>query len=196
MNRSWITALTLAAVAGSGAAFTGVIANSNDTHAIAASPTLFNQPEALAAAPQAPAPQITSYQVGAAGIATLASNNGSLTIDTAVANGGWTVSGTSGPGTHVDVQFTDGTQLVTFGAELVGTEVVVSLTNVSAAPVTIAPAPAEVMQASVAETTEPTFTAPITPRPATHTTARAVPAPSGESNDDSNDDHETEPNDD
>ena len=115
MNRSWVTAITLATVAGSGAAFTGVIANSHDAPAKAEALTPV-VPEALVrpAVSTTTAPAHTlNYQVGAAGVANLTIGDGTLTVNSATASAGWTLVSSSAPGAHIDVQFSDGTQLVT-----------------------------------------------------------------------------------
>ncbi len=209
MNRSWITGLTLATVAGTGAAFTGVVVNSNDTQATAEALTPVT-PEALVrvepTATTTPG-RTLSYQVGAAGTAILTIGNGSLNVDKATASSGWVLASSSGPGTHIDVRFTDGTQLVTFGADLVGNDVVVvSVTNAPdpAAVVATVPQPITVTVANteaptLGQTTAqpqaampPTSVAPATvPAP----TKAATTAPSGSSNEGS-DDGEKESNDD
>ena len=51
---------------------------------------------------------------------------------------GWTVSSASAVGNHVEILFTDATQTVTFGADLVNGELVPA---VSSMPVAGAPAP-------------------------------------------------------
>lgn len=209
MNRSWITALTLATVAGSGGAFAGIVAGNTDTPAVAQQPTA-NQGMFLRTESPATPGRTLSYQVGAAGTATLTIGNGSLVIDNAVADTGWTVTSASGAGTHVDAQFTDGTQLVTFAADLVGTDVVVvSLSNVpAAAPATTVPA--ESISVEVATNTArahatttsqpqpatpPATAAPAAVQPPT-TSATTAPSGSGATNDDGDNEHEEESNDD
>jgi hypothetical protein len=208
MNRSWVTAVTLATVAGSGAAFTGVIANSHDApiKAEALTPVI---PQALVRTDVATtAPTHTlNYQVGAAGVTNLTIAGGSLTVNSATASAGWTLVSTSGPGTHVDVQFSDGAQLVTFGADLVGTDVVVvSLTNAAhPAAVVLAPEPApttavtEPAAPTLGQTTaQPQAAMPPTtaaPAKAPAPVKAATTAPSG-SGDDGSDDGQKESNDD
>ena len=207
MKRSWITALTLASVAGSAGAFAGVVAGNGDTTPAAAQPqTLANQGAFLRVEAPATTTRTLSYQVGAAGTATLTVGNGSLVIDNAVAGTGWTATSASGAGTHVDAHFTDGTQLVTFAADIVGTDVVVvSLTNVPvAAPATTVSADAvsvavatNTARAHTTTTSQPqpampaATAAPAAVRPPT---TSATTAPSGSGDDGS--DHETESNDD
>jgi hypothetical protein len=205
MNRSWITALSLATVAGSGGAFVGVIANTNDTPAAAQSPVSFREVAFVQAESPAPAARTVTYQVGGAGTATLAITSGVLTIDNAQPGKGWGITQTSVPGSHVELQFSDGSQLVTFGADLIGTEVAVAVTNVSAS-LPVAAAPAEVITVATA----PDIAAP-TLRPATPAARAAKPAatspntasPSGGNDDGAGDDgaggttdHEREANDD
>jgi hypothetical protein len=204
MNRTWITALTVATVAGSGAAFAGVVANTNDTPAAAQPLPAVNPQSALMqvqATPGATTPTRTlNYQVGTAGVATLTIANGALTVDNAVVNTGWTMTSASAPGTHVEVQFTDGTQVVTFGADFAGNDVVVvSVTNVAVeAPATTAPATTAPAQPSPIAVTHTTYPArPAAPAPTVAPAvqqppaAAATTAPSG-----SGDDHEEESNDD
>jgi hypothetical protein len=190
--------LTLAGVAGSGGAFAGAAASSNDAPAVAQSPAVV-QASQFAQAVQAQSRTVT-YQVGAAGTVTLTVANGVLTVVGAAPGTGWTVAPTITLGTHVEVQYTDTMQLVTFGADLVNNEVAVVLTNV-AAPGALAPADLTPIDVSVVQPT--TGRAVSQPRAATPQPAVAQPtatqqapkpaattAPSG-----SGDDHE-EPGDD
>jgi hypothetical protein len=214
MNRSWVTAVTLATVAGSGAAFTGVIANSHDAPAKAEAMTPV-VPQALvrpeASTTTAPAHTL-NYQVGAAGVANLTIADGTLTVNSATASAGWTLVSSSAPGAHIDVQFSDGTQLVTFGADLVGTDVVVvSLTNAAdPAAVVLAPEPAPTTveatppaAPTLGQTTAQTKAQPRAAKPpATAAPAQApapvkaaTTAPSG-SGDNGSDDGQKESNDD
>ena len=190
MKRGWITALTLATVAGSAGAFAAVVANSNDSPAAAQSPALFDATAFVRAEPHAPSVRTVSYQVGAAGTVTLSLAGGSLVVDSTTPGSGWSIATASGPGAHVDVQFTDGTQLVTFSADAVGTDITVSVNNVAV------PAPA----ALVAADTTSTMTAPVTPPPTTAATPTKATPPAtvyrDDRADDGDDDHEAEPNDD
>jgi len=211
MNRSWITAVTLATVAGSGAAFTGVVANSHDAPAKAQALTPVAPQALVRADPTTTTPARTlNYQVGAAGVANLTIANGALTVNNATASAGWTLVSSSGPGTHIDVQFSDGTQLVTFGADLVGNDVVVvSLTN-AADPAAVVLAPTTVAVTQPAEPTLGQTTAqPQAARPPTTAGPTAAPpskapapvkaattAPSGSGNVSGSDDGQTASNDD
>lgn len=208
MNRSWITGLTLATVAGTGAAFTGVVVNSHDTQskAEALTPVI---PEALVrVVPPATPGRVVSYQVGAAGTATLTVANGSLNVDNATSSTGWVLANSSGPGTHVDVQFTDGTQLVTFGADVVGNDVVVvSLTN-ALNPAAVAatlpqPTPVAVTNTEAATLGQaislPQAAMPpetVAPKPARTPAKSATSAPSGSGHKQGSDDGHTVSNDD
>ncbi|MGZ4769023.1 MAG: hypothetical protein ACXVLX_10060 [Ilumatobacteraceae bacterium] len=183
MNRTWITGLTLATVAGTGAAFAGVVVNSHDSQANAEALTPPVPQALLQVEPTATTTpgRTLSYQVGAAGVATLTIANGSLNVDNATAGTGWLLKSSSGPGTHVDVRFTDGTQLVTFGADLVGTDVVVvSLTNAPdpAAVVATVPQPTAVTVANTeAPTLGQTTAQPQAALPPTTVAPVRVPAP-------------------
>jgi hypothetical protein len=202
MNRSWITALSLAAVAGSAGAFSGVIANSNGDAPTAAaqSPASVSELAFVRAEPQAPTTRTATYQVGGAGTATLSIANGSLVITSAAPGSGWGITSTSAPGSHVELQFSDGAQLVTFGANLVGNDVAVSVTNVLASP----PVTAATVEAVALPTTTDTPVAPVLPATPARTAAKSVATSqttdaSDRGSDDGfagNSDHESDSNDD
>ena len=206
MNRSWITGLTLASVAGSGGAFAAA-ASSNDAPVVVAQPQNFVKASELVQTPQSRA---INYQVGAAGTVTLTVTDGTLAVTNATMGAGWTVATTTALGTHVEVQFTDTIQLATFGADLVNNEVVVALTNVAApgAVTATAPAPLDVTVIAPANTARTAAQPrPATPRPAAvqpsagPTTAQppkpaATTAPSGSGDDGKRDDQHEESNDD
>jgi hypothetical protein len=182
MNKAWITGLTLAGVAGSaGAAYAGI--SSADQHTSSVEAQGFVEEATTTTA--APARSFT-YQVGDAGTVAVTVDGGVITVDSALAGVlPWTVGTYSAPAAHVEVQFTDGMQQVTFIADLVNGEVVVSLTNVAAPGVTTPPATLEITNI----TNGPAPTAPaVTPAPMPATppppAAKAptfvpVPAPSG-----------------
>jgi hypothetical protein len=205
MNRSWITGLTLASVAGSGGAFAAV-ATSNDTPVVAQSQAFVRASEFV----QAPQSRSTNYQVGAAGTVTLTVTDGTLAVTNATFGTGWTVAPTTALGTHVEVQFTDTIQLVTFGADLVNNEVVVALTNVPApgSVTPAAPAPIDVTLINPPSTGQAApQPRPATPQPAvvqpTADPATAQPpkpsattAPSGSGDEGNSDDGHEESDDD
>ena len=102
-----------------------------------------------------------------------------LTVTEAAGGTGWTVLSATGPATHVEVQFSDTLQLVTFSADLVGDDVVVSPTNVAVegAPTTVAAAPINVTVITTSHSgSAPGSTAsqPTTPAP---TASPTTPAP-------------------
>ena len=205
MNRSWITGLTLASVAGSGGAF-AVAASSNDTPVVAQSQAFVKASEFV----QTPQSRSINYQVGTAGTVTLTVTNGTLAVASTTFSTGWSVATTTALGSHVEVQFTDAAQLITFGADLVNNEVVVALTNVPApgAVAAAAPAPLDVTLVDPPSTATATpKPRPATPRPAAvQPTARpataqppkpsATTAPSGSGDHGKSDDEHEEPNDD
>ncbi len=209
MNRSWITGLTLASVAGSGGAFAAA-ASSNDAPVVAQAQTFVKASEFV----QAPQSRSINYQVGAAGTVTLTVTDGALAVTNATPGAGWTTATTTALGTHVEVQFTDTIQVVTFGADLVSNEVVVALTNVPVpgAVALAAPAPIDVSVISPPSTASATpHPRPATPQPAavqTTTSPTASPtttqppkpsattAPSGSGDDDKSDDEHEESDDD
>lgn len=127
MNKAWITGLTLAGVAGSaGAAFAGIAADSQGGSAVEAQGLAAETSTTEAAA------QTATYQVGAAGTVTLTAANGAITVDSALPGAYWTLVGYGTPAAHVEVQFADAAQQVTFVADLLDDDVVVSVTNVPA----------------------------------------------------------------
>jgi hypothetical protein len=213
MNRTWITGLTLATVAGSGGAFVGVAAGSHDTPAAAQPQSLVKesallQPVQTAQTTPATPSRTVNYLVGAAGAVTLTVANGSLTINQTAVGAGWAVAGSTAPGTHVEVQYTDTLQLVTFAADLVGNDVVVSVTNLpvpgtlttaAAEPITIT----EIKTANPAPRSAASQPQPAAPPPVAAPAAEQPPAPaattapSGSGDDGNhNDDGQRESNDD
>ena len=102
----------------------------------------------------------TTYRLGNAGTVTMSVTGGAITIVSAQPAAGWTLVGSSVPGTHVEVQLSDGTQVLTFSADLVNRAAVAALAAApSAAAAPAAPAPAT--QAA------PAIAAAPAPRPAT-----------------------------
>jgi hypothetical protein len=178
MNKAWITGLTLAGVAGSaGAAYAGISSADQNAPSVEAQGFV----EEATTTTIAPARSFT-YQVGDAGSVAVTVDGGVITVDSALAGAlPWTVGTFSTPAAHVEVQFTNGMQQVTFIADLVNGEVVVSLTNVAAPGVTTPPATLEITNI----TNGPAPTAPAAPAPmpasppAKATTFLPVPAPSG-----------------
>lgn len=175
MNRAWITGLALAGAAGSaGAAFAGVAAGTD----FAAPET---QPVGTPAGIITPHDRTVDYQVGAAGTVSVSVAGGSLTVVAAAGGTGWTLIGATAPGAHVEVQFTDSLQLVTFAADLVGDDVVVAVTNLAApgAPATtVAATPMSVTVITAApKHNNPGTTAPKAATPVHTNPAPTTPAP-------------------
>jgi len=171
MNRAWKTGLALGGVLGSaGAAYAGVSAGIEQT-------TKPADANAAVAAVQHMSARVVSYQVGAAGTVQLTSTDGVLTVSSATAAGGWTLLSTTSPGAHVEVQFTDGLQLVTFGADAGEGGITVALSNVPAPGAPTTTAAAAPMDVTVI-TTPPVVTNAPPPAPATPAPAPApTPAP-------------------
>ncbi len=200
MNRAWLTALTLAGVAGSaGAAFANVVA----TPEAAATPDVQVNPQvnsvnpsaAFAAAAVANRPaQSTTYQLSGVGTITLSVRPGVLTVGAITTVPAWSVQAISAPGASVTVQLAAGTQVVTFRADLVRGTVTVALSNSIAPEAPTTAPPAQVVAAPPATNGR---TTKQTVKPATPTTSKPVvtpkvvttTAPSGG-------EHESEPNDD
>lgn len=170
MNRSWITGLTLASVAGSGGAFAAA-ASSHDAPVAAQLQTGIPAGQFV----QAAQGRTVNYQVGVAGTVTLSIADGVLTVTDATVGTGWTTVTTVGVGTHVEVQFTDALQLVTFGADLVGNDVVVALTNVPAPGVVPETTPAAVDVSVISQATTARGTTVAQSRPATAPAAASQP---------------------
>ena len=177
MKKTWITGITVAAVAGTGgAAFASMQATTHDNTADAAP-----QP-AVSAVETTMAARAYSYQAGPAGTVNLTVDDGAMKVDSALPIAGWSVVSYSAPASHLEVSFTDGLQIVTFIADLTGGEVVASLSAAPAPTVPTTPAPAPA--------TAPATVAPSSQAPApSHTSA-----PSGSGDDE--DEHESEDHDD
>lgn len=212
-NRARIIGLAVAGVAGtSGAAFAGMTVHDEPT----AQPEIAEADTTTAATAATAADGTVTYQVGAAGTVAVTRTAGSLSVSSATAGAGWTVLAVSGPGSHVEVQFSDTFQVVTFTADAVGDDISVSLMNAAApgaetttlpaAPIDVqiiantpapayhsTPAPQPATPAPATPTNPPTTTphntaAPVTTQPSPATTA----APSSGGEDDEDDDHDDE----
>ena len=142
-NRSRIIGLAVAGVVGtSGAAFAGMGVHGEPSA----------QPQVFAGMTEVgtrsiPADGTTTYQVGVAGTVAISRTADSLNVSSAVAGAGWSVFSISGPGGHVEVQFADAGQLVTFSADAVGDHIAVAVANVvapGASTTTAVAAPIEV----------------------------------------------------
>jgi hypothetical protein len=87
----------------------------------------------------------TTYRVGDAGLVTLDSAGGVITVAWVQPASGWTVLAASNPAAHVEVSLTDTVQVVQMTADLVDGRIVASLTSTAtsttAAPAALAPAP-------------------------------------------------------
>ena len=184
MNKQLLTGLTIVGVAASaGVAYAGV----SVIHSVSAEDVT---------ASTAPAQQVTRtivYQVGGAGQVTINVAGDSLAVNGSAAASGWSVVAASATGTHAEVQFTDGVQLVTFSADLVADEIAVAVTNTEAPGATTVPSgPIDVVVISDSKT-PPVQPAP-TPTTAHHGGATPGPstttAPSSGHDDDDDDEHE------
>lgn len=195
MQRSWIIGLTVAGVAGTGtASYAAMGTASTDTPTTVADVSLDTTP-VLAG----DSIRTITYQVGPAGTATLATDGTTIVVAAVTAGTGWTVVSASAPAAHVEVQYTDGTQLVTFIADLVNGDMAISITNTGVDAIVVTP-----ITTDVTDTTDPSDTLPATPPtvldPVTSTPPPPVTtAPSGGHDDDDDDevddhgdDHEEE----
>jgi hypothetical protein len=193
MNKQLLTGLTIIGVAGSaGAAYAGVsVINSASAQN---PPNSAPVTTSASTQPQTPVTRTVVYQVGAAGQVTLAVTGEQLAVNGSAAAAGWSVGGAGATGRHAEVQFTDGTQLVTFLADLVDGQIVVSVTNVVAG----AAAPGldvSVLSDSGTSLPRPAVTPPSTPA-TTNPGHAGTTAPSSSGDDDDDEDHEDEDHDD
>jgi hypothetical protein len=133
MQRAWITGLTVAGVVGTGgAAFAGMSLTHTDGGTVEAQSPAATASTALSTS--------TTYRLGDAGLVTLDSAGGVITVTSVVPASGWTLVASSAPGVHVEVSLTDTVQVVQMSADLVDGRIVASL-NASATSTTLAPAP-------------------------------------------------------
>ena len=218
MNKAWITALSIAGIAGSAsAAYAGLSVNGNEG-APAEAQGLPAAPATTLAPIAAPAssPATATYQVGDAGTVTVTNVSGVVSVQSAMPSPGWTVQGYTSPAGHVEVQFVNALQAVTFHADVVNGEMVASLAEAPTVPstdVTTTEVPATEAPTTVPTPTPlpavpaaPAVTAPETPKAPSHaaTTAPSSHGGSSASNggsshgDDGDDegDYENEENDD
>ncbi len=166
MNKQLLTGLTIVGVAASaGVAYAGV----SVIHSASA------EDAPASTAPAQPVTRTIVYQVGGAGQVTINVAGDNLAVNGSAAAAGWSVVAASATGTHAEVQFTDGAQLVTFSADLVADDIAVSVTNSEAPGATTVPTgPIDVVVISDSNTP------PVQPAP-TPTTAHhggATPGPS------------------
>jgi hypothetical protein len=174
MQRSWILGISVAAVIGSaGATFAAIGPQDLWT---SASVSAQDSTTAAATAASTVAASTTSYRIGDAGTASVDVVDGIITITAADAGEGWTVVATSAPGSHVDAEFSDGVQTVTFAADLVNGQVVVSLSNSSLPNVGSSPSSSVPMQVTQIEAVPADGTHSVaTPAVARPTTTHMTP---------------------
>jgi hypothetical protein len=174
MQRSWILGISVAAVIGSaGASFAAI--GPQDLW-MSASVSAQDSTTAAATAASTVAASTTSYRIGDAGNVSVDVVDGIITITAAEAGEGWTVVATSAPGSHVDAQFSDGVQTVTFAADLVNGQVVVSLSNSSLPNVGSSPSSSVPMQVTQIEAVPADGTHSVaTPAVARPTTTHMTP---------------------
>lgn len=182
MNRKLLTGLTLASVAGTGGAAYASVAEPADTTPPAASAgPLVSAAEtsttaAATSTTTAALGRTISYQVGDAGTVTVEVAGSVMTSRGLIPANGWKIGAMSNSATHVDVQFANTERIVGFSADLVGADVVVSVTNdrLPGAPGPVDPLVVSVIDGSDAPSTVP---APAT-APTFDTVVPATPAPS------------------
>jgi hypothetical protein len=160
MQRSWIIGVSVAFVMGTAGASYAAIAR----HDPAAPAT------ALAQAPVVTSGNSATYRIGGAGVVTVANANGVLSIASSTASDGWTFIGSTAPAAHVEAQFSDGTQTVTFAADLVDGKIVVSVSSeatVTTDSSSASSVPIEVTQMSDPAAGSTSVTTPVAVRPGT-----------------------------
>lgn len=202
MKRSMISGLALAGVVGSaGAAFAGVATHDTGTpSAQAQGPAATGAEGSAQAAGVGQHDRTIVYQVGAAGTVAVTVSGPTISATNVTAGSGWSLVGTSGPAAHLEVQFTDTLQLVTFSADLVGDEVVVGVSNAPAAGAPSTTAASAPITVTVISLPRPAASTPA-PQPATPTVPSVSPPTSAHDDDsdhDSDDDsshasHDTAP---
>jgi len=190
-----ISGLALVGVVGSaGAAFAGVAAHDTGTLAAQAeAPT-----DASGTAAQGGAgrhDRTIVYQVGTAGTVAVTVSGSTLTATNVTAGPGWSVVGAGGAAAHLEVQFTDTLQLVTFSADLAGDEVIVGVGNTPAVGATSTTATSAPITVTVVSTPRPASTPPA-PQPATPTAPSVTPPTSAHDFDDDSDDRSDDDSDD
>lgn len=132
MNKSMLLAVTITGVTTSaGAAYAGVSVMQSDPVSATVPATAVTESSVAA-----PVSRTISYQVGSAGTVTITVADGVLQVAGASAATGWSVLGSTSGTAHAEVQFGDGVQVVTFVADLVGADVIVSLSSQLAGDVT------------------------------------------------------------
>lgn len=138
MKKTWLTAVSVAGVLGTGSAavLAGAVMN-----VASSAPTAAPLPQAYGSA--ARSPRTVVYTVGDAAQVTLSSAGGVLTVISTEAHSGWSVVSTSAAGPTVTAQLTDDIRLVTFTATANGDDVQASVTAAFVTPTTEgSPAPA------------------------------------------------------
>ena len=192
MQRSWILGLTVAGVAGTGtASYAAMGTGTTAATAPAVTDTATSGP-VLAG----DSIRTITYQVGPAGTATLATDGATIVVAGVSAGDGWTVVSATDPGAHVEVQYTDGTQLVTFIADLVNGDMAISITNTGVDSIVVTPIE-DSADGSVLGT-DPSDTLPATPPTVTDPVSSTPPPPvttapsGGHDDDDEYDDDEDE----
>ncbi|CAB4879576.1 unannotated protein [freshwater metagenome] len=156
MKKTWLTAVSVAGVLGTGSAamMASAVMNAGST-----SPNTAPVPGQNGA--DTPAPRTVVYSVGDAAHITLSSAGGVLSVISTEPSVGWSVVSTSQAGPTVTVQLTDGMRLVTFTATSNGEQVNASVAAAFMTPTsdgTTVSTPELIEQTNA--TTGPTVSAP------------------------------------
>ncbi len=164
MKKTWLTAVSIAGVLGTGSAavMAGAVMNAGSSAATAAPVPQANGSSV--------APRTVVYAVGDAARVTLASAGGVLTVVSTEVDTGWSVVSTSNAGPTVTVQLSDATRVVTFTATASGDGVKASVTAALVTPST------DAAPASTPKLIEQTVPAPVV-APLVHGDDTDAPAP-------------------
>lgn len=162
MNRKLLTALTVASVAGTGGAAYATVAGpaTSPTQGLTdASP--ISKPRTIAEVATAVA---TTYRVGDAGSVTMEVAAGAMSTRSVEPAAGWAVTSMSNSATHAVIVFQNAERVVGLTADLVGGQVVVSVTN-DRLPGNTGEAPIDPLIVSVVDGANGTtaITPPVTP---------------------------------
>ena len=201
MNRKLLIGVTLASVAGTGGAAYATVAGpaeyapasasaipvvtsaESSTSSVSATSTSIASSTSAASstvpAPVGAAPRTISYQVGDAGTVTIDVVDGAMASHELIPATSWSIMAMSNSGTHVAVQFTNSERVVGFAADLVGADVVVSVTNdrLPGAENLAAVDPLSVSVIAGYNDEAPTMSTSPSPSPTTpHPSPRVVPA--------------------
>ena len=187
MKRRWLTAVTVVGVAGSGGAAIAAVGGPTSLEPAATAPSATAAPNVFpvkatqthgveSTATSMPESQTIVYQVGDAGSVTIVVDGATMTSGDVVPANGWAIVAITNGGTHTVVQLTDNERIVGFVADLVGDDVVVSVTNelAAGAPGSVPTTPVSV---SIIDSDDSDDSATLTDESSEHPPLPATPPP-------------------